>query len=110
MSKYDQVYNHPLAKLLDAAGLTASFPKERAALHRLLTSAAREAVLKSAIEPQDRRAIIVGHALWATYQTRVGEKPWPTMMEFYDLPPARFGPWVELGKAVSLALADEVFG
>lgn len=109
MSKYDQVYNHPLAKLLDAAGLSASFPKERAALHRLLTSAAREAVLKSAVETQERRAIIVGHALWATFQTRVGEKPWPSVADFEALPPARLHPWIELGRSVSLALAAEVF-
>lgn len=109
MSKYDQVYKHPLAALLNAAGLTGS-TKERSSLHRLLTSAAREAVMQSVLEPKDRRAILVGHALWATYQTRVGERPWPTVAEFEQLPPAPLNAWTDLGKAVSLALVAEVFG
>jgi hypothetical protein len=109
MSKHDQVHKHPLAKLLDAAGLTTS-PKERSSLHRRMASAAREAVLKSALEPKGQRAVLVGHALWATYQTRVGERPWPTLLEFYDLPPARFDRWTDLGKSVSLTLVAEVFG
>lgn len=109
MSKHDQVYNHPLARLLDAAGLTTS-PKERSSLHRLLTNAAREAVLRSALEPRDRRAVIVAHALWATYQTRVGERPWPSVADFEQLPPAPLRVWTELGKSVSLALVAEVFG
>ncbi len=108
MSKFNHVSEHPLSKLLDSAGLARTNPVERSTLHRLLLSAAREAVLGALLEPAVRRPVIVGAGLYAAWQTRTGDAPKPSIVDFEKLPPAKRQPWVDLGIAVLPHLVAEV--
>lgn len=108
MSKFLHVSEHPLSKLLDSAGLARSAPAERSALHRLLLTAAREAVLHALLEPAPRRPVVIAWGMWAAWQNRTGDAPKPSLVDFEKLPPAKRQPWVDLGLSVLPALAAEV--
>jgi hypothetical protein len=108
LSKFHHVGEHPLARLLDSAGLARTNPIERSYLHRLLLDAAREAAMLALLEPAVRRPVIVGWGLYAAWQNRTGDAPRPSLEAFEALPPARRQPWVNIGIAVLPHLAAEL--
>jgi hypothetical protein len=108
VSKFHHVSEHPLAKLLDSAGLARTSPVERSYLHRLLLDAAREAAMHALLEPAVRRPVIVGGGMWSAWQNRTGDAPKPALAVFEALPPTKRQPWVDLGIAVLPHLVAEV--
>ena len=105
MSKLTRVAEHPLKKLLDAAGLSG---RDRTTQYRILATAARAGFDRSLFEPRTARCAIIGYEMWAAWQNRTGDRPRPSSVDFNELPHPLRQPWLEIAASVMPILAFEV--